>query len=71
MVSVVLFLWEVAVVLIALAKSRSAKGASQQPVFMGSCLGISHMHFPCLPSGRINNKMPELKSVLTGLGRVA
>ena len=41
--------------LIALAKSRSAKGASQQPVFMGSCLGISHMHFPCLPSGRISS----------------
>ena len=55
MVSVVLFLWEVAVVPIALAKSRSARGAFQQPLFMGSCLAISHMHFPCLPSGRISS----------------
>ena len=32
---------------IALAKSRSARGASHQPAFMGNCLTISHT---CLPS---------------------
>ena len=31
---------------IASAKSRSMRGASQQPDFIGSCLTISHM---CLP----------------------
>ena len=54
MVSMVLFLWEVAVVLIASAKSWSARGASDQLVFMGSCLAISHTHLPCLQSGRIS-----------------
>ena len=32
---------------IASAKSQSARGVSQQPAFMGSCLTISHT---CLPS---------------------
>ena len=32
------------------AKSRSARGASHQPAFMGNCLTISHMFLPCLPS---------------------
>ena len=40
--------------LIALAKSRSVRGASHQPAFMGSCLAISHTSLPCLPSGRIS-----------------
>ena len=40
--------------LVALAKSQSAMGVSHQPVFMGSCLAISHMHLLCLPSGRIS-----------------
>ena len=31
---------------IALAKSRSARGAAHQPVLIGSCLTISHT---CLP----------------------
>ena len=39
---------------VASAKSRSARVASHQPVFMGSCLAISHMCLPCLPTGRIN-----------------
>ena len=29
-------------------KSWSVRGASNQPVFMGSCLTISHMWWPCL-----------------------
>ena len=33
------------------AKSRSVKGASHMPAFMGSCLTISHMCLPCLPGG--------------------
>ena len=37
--------------MIASAKSRSARGASQQPAFMNSCLAISHTCVPCLPSG--------------------
>ena len=39
--------------LVALAKSRSMRGASHQPVFMSSCLTISHTCLPSLPSGRI------------------
>ena len=35
---------------IASAKSRSVRGASHQPAFMGSCLTISHMCLPHLPS---------------------
>ena len=34
---------------IALAKCRSARGASHQTAFMGSCPTISHMCMPCLP----------------------
>ena len=40
--------------LIASAKSSSARGVSHQPAFMGSCLDISHTCLPCLPSGRIS-----------------
>ena len=36
------------------AKSQSARGASHQPVFMGSCMTISHMCLPCLSSRRIS-----------------
>ena len=36
---------------IASAKSRSVRGASHQPAFMGICLTISHMCLPCLPGG--------------------
>ena len=36
---------------IASAMSRSMRGASHQPGFMGSCLTISHMCLPCLPGG--------------------
>ena len=36
---------------IALAKSRSVRGASHEPVFMSSCLTISHtFYMPYLPS---------------------
>ena len=35
--------------LIASAKSRSARGASHQPAFMSGCLTISHTCLPCLP----------------------
>ena len=38
--------------LIASAKSWSARRSSHQPAFMDSCLTISHACFPCLPSGR-------------------
>ena len=38
--------------LIASAKSQSARGASQQPVFMSSCLTISHTCLPFLTSGK-------------------
>ena len=34
---------------IASAESRSVRGASHQPIFMGDCLTICHMHLPCLP----------------------
>ena len=37
---------------IALANSRSVRGASHQSAFMGSCLTIGHMYWPCLPNGR-------------------
>ena len=38
--------------LIAQAKSRSARGESYQPSCMASCLAISHTCLPCLPSRR-------------------
>ena len=44
--------------LIASAKSRNVRGASHQPVFMSSCLTISHTCFPCLPSGRVSPSVP-------------
>ena len=34
---------------IALAKSRSMRGASHQPASMGSCLTISYTCLSCLP----------------------
>ena len=37
--------------LIALANSRSVRGASHQPAIMGSCLTISYMCLPCLSGG--------------------
>ena len=40
--------------LIASAKSQSMRGAFHQPVFMGSCLTISHTCLPFLPSGRVS-----------------
>ena len=33
------------------AKSRSAKGASHLPAYMGSCLTICQMYLPCPPGG--------------------
>ena len=39
---------------IAFAKSRSIRGASHQPVFMGSCLTISHTCLLFLPSRRVS-----------------
>ena len=43
---------DVTCVLIASAKSRSARGVSHHPVYMSSCLTISHTYLPCLPSGK-------------------
>ena len=40
------------VMLIASAKSRSARGASHHPAFISGCLTISHTCLPCLPSER-------------------
>ena len=40
--------------LIASAKFRSTRGASHQPVFMGSCLAISHTYLTCQPTGRVS-----------------
>ena len=34
---------------IAPAESRSVRGASHQPIFMGDCLTICHTYLPCLP----------------------
>ena len=34
---------------IASAESRSVRGASHQPIFIGDCLTICHMYLPCLP----------------------
>ena len=34
---------------IASAESRSVRGASHQPIFMGDCLTICHTYWPCLP----------------------
>ena len=40
--------------LIASAKSQSMRGASHQPVFMGSCLTIRYMYLPFVPSRRVS-----------------
>ena len=37
---------------VASAESRSMRGASDQLTFMDSCLTISHMLQPCIPSSR-------------------
>ena len=34
---------------IAPAESRSVRGASHQPIFMGDCPTICHTYLPCLP----------------------
>ena len=34
------------------AITRSVRGASHQPAFMGSCLTISHIWKPCLPNSK-------------------
>ena len=34
---------------IASAESRSVRGASHQPIFMGDCLTNCHTYLPCLP----------------------
>ena len=39
--------------LIALAKFCNESEASHQPAFIGSCLTISHICLPCLPSRRV------------------
>ena len=44
--------------LIASAKSRSTRGASHQPAFMGGCLTISKTCLPCPPSGRVSPCVP-------------
>ena len=51
------------VILIASAKSRSARGASHQPAVMVSCLTISHACLPCLPSGRVSYCVPGFTEV--------
>ena len=40
------------VMLVASAKTRSARGASHHPTYMASCLTISHTCLLCLTSGR-------------------
>ena len=56
--------------LIASAESRSVRGASHQPVFMGSCLAISHMCMSCLPSGRISVLCPFMIGLMRNGGSV-
>ena len=55
------------VMLIASAKFRRARGASHQPVFMGSCLTISHRFLPCLSSRTVS--LCVLCSLMIGLMR--
>ena len=43
------------VMLIASAKFRCARRTSHQPAIIYSCLTISHICFPCLPSGRVSS----------------
>ena len=43
---------------IASAESRSVRGASHQPIFMGDCPTISHMYLPCLPGEWVSFCVP-------------
>ena len=47
------------------AKSRSARGASHQPVFISSYLTIGHRCLPCPPSERVT---PCVPGVIEGSG---
>ena len=51
------------VMLIALAKSQSARGPSHQPAVMVSCLTISHTCLPCLPCGKVSHYVPGFTEV--------
>ena len=55
---------------IALAKFRSARGASHQPVLMGSCLTISHTCLSCLPSRWVKSLCSTAPYDWTGGGSV-
>ena len=47
---------------IAPAESRSVRGASHQPIFMGDCLTICHTYLPCLPgNGSVSVDLVLLK----------
>ena len=46
------------VMVIALAKFQCARRTSHHPAITDSCLTISHMCFPCLPSGRVSSCIP-------------
>ena len=50
---------------IASAKSWRVRGAFTQPAFMGSCLTITHMCFPCPPSRQVS---PGVPGVIEGSG---
>ena len=43
---------------IASAESRSVRGASHQPNFMGDCSTICHMYLPCLPGEWVSFCVP-------------
>ena len=51
------------VILITLAKSKSARGPSHQSAVMVSCLTISHTCLPYLPSGRVSHCVPGFTEV--------
>ena len=55
--------------LIASAKSRSVRGTSHQPVFMGSCLAISHTCLSFLLSGRRVSSTCVLRPLMIWLMR--
>ena len=48
------------VMVIASAKFQYARRTSHQPAIIDSCLTISHMCFPCLPSGRVSSCVPDV-----------
>ena len=48
----------VKVMLIASAKFWCARRTFHQPAIIDSCLTISNMCFPCLPSGRVSSCVP-------------